>query len=92
MASPVVWIRQLSGTSLDLSHSNLVRYRCYKRKSVGAHPVHFQICVLLLPRAYTKITWYMVCVCVTYVYVGERTRESVYAFLTICTYPDRTVS
>ena len=29
MASPVVWIRQLSGESLDLSHSDLVRYRCY---------------------------------------------------------------
>ena len=60
MASPVVWIRQLSGASLDLSHSDLVRYRCYKRKSVGAHPVHLQICVLLLRRAYT---WYIVCVC-----------------------------
>ena len=57
MASPVVWIRQLSGASLDLPHSDLVRYRCYKRKSVGAHPVHLQICVLLLRRAYT---WYMV--------------------------------
>ena len=57
MASPVVWIRQLSGASLDLSHSDPVRYRCYKRKSVGAHPVHLQICVLLLRRAYT---WYIV--------------------------------
>ena len=28
---------------------------------MGAHPVHLQICVLLLRRAYT---WYMVCVCV----------------------------
>ena len=57
MASPVVWIRQLSGaSSLDLSHSDLVRYRCYKRKSVGAHPVHLQICVLFLRRAYT---WYI---------------------------------
>ena len=72
MASPVVWIRQLSGASLDLSHSDLVRYRCCKRKSVGAHPVHLQICVLLLQRAYT---WYrlsgtwcvyivLLCVCV----------------------------
>ena len=60
MVSPVVWIRQLSGASLDLSHSDLARYRCYKRKSVGAHPVHLQICVLLLRRAYT---WYVVCVC-----------------------------
>ena len=42
IASSVVWIRQLSGASLDLSHSDLVRYRCYKRKSVGAHPVHLQ--------------------------------------------------
>ena len=25
-----------------------IRYRCYKRKSVGAHPVHLQICVLFL--------------------------------------------
>ena len=49
MASPVLWIRQLSGASLDLSHSDLVRYRCYNRKSVGARPVH----VLLLRRAYT---------------------------------------
>ena len=57
MALPVTWIRQLSGASLDLSHSDLVRYRCYKRKSVGAHPVHLQVCVLLLRRAYT---WYMV--------------------------------
>ena len=48
MASQVVWIGQLSGASLDLSHSDLVRYRCYKRKSVGAHPVHLQICVLLM--------------------------------------------
>ena len=55
MASQVVWIGQFSGASLDLSHSDLVRYRCYKRKSVGAHPVHLQICVLLLRRAYT---WY----------------------------------
>ena len=31
MASPVVWIRQLSGASLDLSHSDLVRYRCYEK-------------------------------------------------------------
>ena len=57
--SQVVWIGQLSGTSLDLSHPDLVRYRRYKRKSVGAHPVHLQTCVLLLRRAYT---WYMVCV------------------------------
>ena len=41
MASPVVWITQFSGASLGLSHSDLVRCRCYKRKSVGAHPVHF---------------------------------------------------
>ena len=61
MASPVVWIRQLSGASLDLSHSDLVRYRCYKRKPVGAHPVHLQICVLLLRRAYT---WRIYGVCV----------------------------
>ena len=61
MASPVVWIGQLSGTSLDLSHSDLVRYRCYKRKSVGAHSLHAQISALLMRRAYT---WYMVCVCV----------------------------
>ena len=27
MASPVVWIRQLSGASLDLSHSGLVAIR-----------------------------------------------------------------
>ena len=59
MASPVAWIRQLSGASLDLSHSDLVRYRCYKRTSVGAQPVHLRICMLLLRRAYT---WYMVCV------------------------------
>ena len=62
MALPVVWIIQLSGASLDLSHSDLVRYRCYKRKSVGAHPVHLQTCVLLLRRAYA---WYVcACVCV----------------------------
>ena len=64
MASPVVWIRQLSGACLDLSHSDLVRYRCYKRKSVGAHPVNLQICVLLLRGGYTWYmvhgTWYMV--------------------------------
>ena len=72
MASPVVWIRQLSGASLDLSHSDPVRYRCYKRKSEGAHPVHLQICVLLLQRAYT---WYMVCVCV---------RVCVYVFVCVC--------
>ena len=41
IASQVVWIRQLSGTSLDRSHSDLVRYRCYKRKFVGVPPVHF---------------------------------------------------
>ena len=41
IASQVVWIRHLSGISLDLSHSDLVRYRCYNRKSVGALPVHF---------------------------------------------------
>ena len=58
MASPVVWIRQLPGARLDLSYSDLVRYRGYKRKSVGAHPVLLQICVLLLRRA---CTWYMVC-------------------------------
>ena len=52
MALPVVWVIQLSDASLDLSHSDLVRYRCYKRKSVGAHPVHLQTCVLLLRRAY----------------------------------------
>ena len=45
MAPQVVWIGQLSGASLDLSHSDRVRYRCYKRKSVGAHPMHLQICV-----------------------------------------------
>ena len=71
MASPVVWIRQLSGASLDLSHSDLVRYRCYERKSVGTHPVHLQICVLLLRRAYT---WYMVCVCACE--EGERPRKA----------------
>ena len=53
MASPVVWIRQVSGTSLDLNYSDLVRHRCCKRKSVGAHPVQLQICVLLLQLAYT---------------------------------------
>ena len=44
VASQVVWIGQISGASLDLSHSDLVRYRCYKykRKSVGAHPVHLK--------------------------------------------------
>ena len=36
MASTVVWIRQLSGESLDLSHSDLVRYQCYKRKSISS--------------------------------------------------------
>ena len=51
MASQVVWIGQLSGTSLGLTHSDRVRYRCYKRKSVDAHPVHLQICVILLRRA-----------------------------------------
>ena len=55
MALPVVWIIQLSGASLDLSHPDLVRYRCYKRKSVGAHPVHLQTCVLLLRRAYACV-------------------------------------
>ena len=35
MASPVVWIRQLSGASLVLSHLDLVRYRCYKGPSVN---------------------------------------------------------
>ena len=35
MASPIVWIRQLSGASLDLSHSDLVRYRCYIEKICG---------------------------------------------------------
>ena len=47
-AMPVVWIRQLSGASLDLSHSDLVRNRCNKRTSEGAHSVHLQICVLLV--------------------------------------------
>ena len=51
MTSQVVWMGQLPGTCLDLLHSDFVRYRCYKRKSVGAHPVHLQICVLLLRRA-----------------------------------------
>ena len=41
------------------------------RKSVDAHPVHLQICVLLLRRAYTR---YMVCVCVC---VCERARVRV---------------
>ena len=47
----------------------------YKRKSVGAHPVHLQIGVLLLRRVYT---WYMarvrararVCLCVC-VFTGQ---------------------
>ena len=37
MASQVVWIGQLSGASFDLSHSDLVHYRCYKRKSFSCH-------------------------------------------------------
>ena len=63
MASPVVRNRQLSGASIDLSHSDLVRYHCYKRTSMGAHPVHLQICVLLLRRAYTLYI-HGVCMCV----------------------------
>ena len=59
IVEPIMWSRQLSGATLDLSHSDLVHYRCYKRKPVGAHPL--QTCVLLLRQAYT---WYMVCVCV----------------------------
>ena len=35
-----------------------ISYCSYTRKSVGAHPIHLQICVLLLQRAFT---WYMVC-------------------------------
>ena len=52
MASPVVWIRQLSGASLDLSHSDLDRYRCYKRKSEGAFAD--------LRASLATDTWYMV--------------------------------
>ena len=47
MASQVVCIELLSSASFDLSPSDLVRYRCYKGKPVGAHPVHLQTCVLL---------------------------------------------
>ena len=48
------WLRQLCGLGsylgacLDLFHAGLARYRCYKRKSVGGHPGHMQIGVLLL--------------------------------------------
>ena len=84
MGPQVVWSRQLSGASLDLSHSDLVRYRCYtyRRKSVGAHPAHLQIWVLLLRRAYT---WYMVCLCVR-AYVAMRvSAQSQHYFKTIVT-------
>ena len=70
IASQVVWIRQLSGTSLDLSHSDLVRYHCYKRKSVGAPPVHFaDLRAFLVTGVYMvhgvyACTCVCVCVCV----------------------------
>ena len=80
MTSPVVWIRQLSGASLDLSHSDLVRYRCYQRTSVGGHPVHLQICVLLYRRA---CTWYMV----HGVFVCMRARVHAYVSVCMCLCP-----
>ena len=83
MASLVTWIRQLSGASLDLSHSQLVRYRCYKRKSVGAYPVHLQICVLLLRRAYTYMVCTRVCACA---YRGCCTRNCSYDENESCIY------
>ena len=60
MASPVVWFRQLSGASLNLSHSDLVRYRCYKR-TVGEHQC---ICRFACFSCDGRLhgTWY-VCVC-----------------------------
>ena len=39
---------------------NQIRYRCYKRKSVGTYPVHLKMCVLFSLRAHT---WKIVRVC-----------------------------
>ena len=65
MASPVLWIRQLSGASLDLSHSDLVRYRCYNRKSVGRASLATGVYMI-------HGTW-CVCVCVcVYMYLCTR--------------------
>ena len=81
MALPVVWVRQLSGASLDHFHSNLVGYRCYKRKSMGVSPMHLQICVFLLRWAYA---WCMVHVCVWGGGGGVRVFVSVCVF--VCVY------
>ena len=76
MALPVVWVIQLSDASLDLSHSDLIRY---KRKSVGAHQVQLQTCVLLLRRAYA---WYVcACVCVyASVISGSSSIQGIYGY------------
>ena len=79
MALPVVWIIQLSDASPDLSHSDLVRYRCYKRKSVGAHPVHLQTCVLLLRRAYAWCVCECVCVYAS-VISGSSSIQGIYGY------------
>ena len=78
MASPgSVWIRQLSGASLVLPHSDVVRYRCYKRKSVGCTSsaladlrASLATGVYMVPRVHKPILictlddTVMVCVCV----------------------------
>ena len=56
------WLRRLdlSGASLDLAHSDLIRYRCYKRTFFcGCTSSAFADLRASLATAYT---WYMVCV------------------------------
>ena len=73
MASPVVWIRPLSGASLDLFHSGsdlLSLLLARENLCMGAHPAHLQTCASLATRAYTWCVCVCACVCVCVCRVG----------------------